>query len=84
MSHDPFEPLVCPITDCPETVTEFAMYGHLEDEHDPAELITRLVELAPDLPYHRSVECQKCGTSGARPGDHPLCAECEREVGISP
>ncbi|MGW6459115.1 hypothetical protein ACWF94_24865, partial [Streptomyces sp. NPDC055078] len=83
MSVDPFEPLACPITDCPETVTEFGMYEHLEDEHDPDELIDRLVELAPDLPYHRSIECQVCGTYGARPGDHALCAECEQKLGIT-
>ncbi|WP_144316947.1 hypothetical protein [Streptomyces sp. sk226] len=35
---------------------------------------------APDLPYHRAVEYEKCGTYGARPGDHPLCADCEREI----
>jgi hypothetical protein len=82
MASDSFEPVPCPITDCPTAMTGFDLYEHLEDEHDPDELVTRLVELARDLPYHCDVECQKCGTHGARPGDHPLCEACEREIGL--
>lgn len=83
MSYDPDEPLRCPITDCPTRATEYELYGHLEDEHDPSELASRLVDLAPDLPYHRDVECQVCQSGGARPGDHPLCESCESEMGLS-
>ncbi|MGW1661032.1 hypothetical protein [Streptomyces microflavus] len=77
-------PLRCPIADCPAEADEIDLYDHLADEHERSELVTRLVDLAPDLPYHRSVECEKCGTYGARPGDHPLCADCEAEIGLSP
>ncbi|MGW3330584.1 hypothetical protein ACWDF9_08590 [Streptomyces rubiginosohelvolus] len=63
---------------------ESDLFDHLADDHAWGELVDRLVALAPDLPYHRSVECEKCGTYGARPGDHALCADCEREIGFSP
>ncbi|MEU7044966.1 hypothetical protein AB0A77_28460 [Streptomyces varsoviensis] len=69
--------LRCPIPDCPARYDIYDLYDHLADVHAPAELVERLVQLAPDLPYHRAVECEMCGTYGARPGDHPLCETCE-------
>lgn len=56
------------------------MAEHLLEEHEPDAMADRLAELARDLPYHRDVECQACGCCGARPGDHPLCRDCESGV----
>ncbi|MFI9463806.1 hypothetical protein [Streptomyces xiamenensis] len=75
------EGLRCPIEDCTARVEEWELHEHLEDEHERDELIDCLVQLAPDLPYHRDVECEMCGACGARPGDHPLCESCETRQG---
>lgn len=79
-------PLACPLPHCDTEEFEHAddLRDHLLHAHEPEAVAERLAAVAADIPYHRHVDCQRCGTTGARPGDHPLCCGCETAMGHRP
>ncbi|MEV5140353.1 hypothetical protein AB0K71_05910 [Streptomyces syringium] len=50
---DPLLLVRCPIADCPARRWLVGLHDHLAYDHDPADLIDRLIQLAPALTQQR-------------------------------
>ncbi|MFE5871631.1 hypothetical protein ACFQ6V_23705 [Streptomyces roseifaciens] len=56
MPYDLYHPVHCPIAGCPARWTPVGLRDHLAYDHDPEDLIDRLIQLAPGLPRDRGPE----------------------------